>query len=266
MKAPLPYGIPPEFASDFSISQRGSRAPLYSLSGMGDVVSVPQPDQGPLTPDMAKIWPPQPILPDSVLPDALKRVKPGNRPFFSPNGNDQAMLQQAAIWTYVAQNGGPDQCCRIPELQTPVYNQDPRIVMPSGSQRYEKTFPLAAANISGGGPGFGGGDTVLGNFQVEIGWDGVINRVVFSCNDPSFTDFSGYVTWRLKIGQRYAKDLGNVQNSYGSYATAFLVPGSYIPLISGQTVQLIANIAANAPINNASKITAGVFGWFYSRR
>lgn len=211
-------------------------------------------------------WTPPSILPDSVLPPALKRVQTETDPLWFPNMYDQQILQQAAVWKYVAENGGLDVTSRITELGVPVYDQDPRLVMPTNAIRFEKVFPLAMTAVSGGSP-YNGTDTVLGVFNVDIGYDGIINRFVCSVEGDggTFHDFTGSVIWRVKIGVRFARDLGNVQNTRGDYHSAFPVPGSYIPLLSGQTVKLIANIPNLSPVNGGI-VTAGIFGWIYPRR
>ena len=113
---------------------------------------------------------------------------------------------------------------------------------------------------------FTGLDVVLGRFVVPIGYDGALNRVVFQFNGDGFQDFSGLIVWRVLVTLRYARNLGNVKNTFGDFATAFSVPGSdNIRLVSQQTITLLANIPAGSPVSGGP-VMAGCFGWYYPRR
>jgi hypothetical protein len=100
---------------------------------------------------------------------------------------------------------------------------------------------------------------------VPIGYDGVLNRFVCTFTGGAFDDFSGEIQWRVRVGVRYARNLGRITNTFGSFQNALLVPGYGIRLISGQTVTLIASIPNASPIT-AGQVAAGCFGWFYPRR
>jgi len=208
-------------------------------------------------------WTPNPILPDSILPPALQRHQQFYD-LFKKNKWDLEIEREAKLWKYVAEHGGIQTCCRIPELGAPIWSQPPWEVMPSQAPRIEFMKALPIGQVSGGGP-FTGVDTILGTYNVPSGYDGAINRFVCAFSGNGFFDFSGSIVWRLKVGQRYAKNLGAVQNTYGSFQTAFIVPGTAIRLISGQAVQLIANIPVGSPVNGG-QVQAGIFGWTYPRR
>lgn len=221
------------------------------MRGLGDHITLP-------------LSSPTPTLPDSILPGPLKRIQPLGRPLFSPNDNDQALLREAAAWKYVAENGGLDAATRMNEVGAKVYDQDPRLGMPQGGIVFQPVFAIDTALVSGGPP-YNGVDTVIGTFVVQIGYDGVINRFANSFTGTGFVDFSGNIIWKVKVGQRFARDLGNVVNQIGTYSASFAQPGSYIPLVSGVTVLLIANIPNGSPVLGG-KVTAGINGWTYPRR
>lgn len=212
-------------------------------------------------------WQRQPILPDHLLPPAIQRTNPLLKfATFFPNQWDRRLAQHANVWSYIALHGGLKKCCRLPELGAPIYDSPPWMVMPSQAEPFQEMFfqPVTAFQTGGA---FNGLDVVLGQFVVQNGYDGAINRVVFNFNGTGFQDGSGSIIWRIKVGNRYVRNLGNVQNTFGDFQTAFMVPGQdSIRLISQQTVTLIANVPVGSPIAGPGYISGGCFGWFYPRR
>lgn len=207
----------------------------------------------------------QPILPDSVLPVALKRDPPLlKKLLWSPTSHDLDILRQSAVWRWIYEHGGLESCCRIPELGTPQFVIPPHVQKPTNGLDFEKMFfqPLSAFQTAGV---FNGIDTVIGQWRVPNAWDGVIKKVVFGFTGDGHNEGSGDIVWRLKIGQRFANDFGNVVNSYGSLQTALLVQQQNIKLLSGQTVTLLGNIPATSTISGG-EIFAGNFGWIWPRR
>jgi hypothetical protein len=206
-------------------------------------------------------WGRAPILPDSMLPPSLQRGNPLLRHMsFRGNAYDGAIQKQAARWGYIRSHGGLKGCCRLQELGAPIYDDPPWMVMPSQGEKFEEMFALSTATF------VPGEDTVLGEFVVPNGYDGVLNRFVCSTTANGFLDFQGGIVWRVKVNNRYARNLGNVQNTYGSFSAAFNVPGfDNFRLVSQQTLQLIANIPVGSPVSDGV-IAAGAFGWFYPRR
>ena len=139
-------------------------------------------------------------------------------------------------------------------------------LMPSQGEKLEEMFSQPLTAFQDGVGNFTGLDVVLGQFVVPIGYDGALNRVVFQFNGDGFQDFSGSIVWRVLVNSRYARNLGNVKNTFGDFATAFSVPGSdNIRLVSQQTITLLANIPAGSPVSGGT-VMAGAFGWVYPRR
>jgi hypothetical protein len=227
-------------------------------SGLGDMIYLPPSGSGPRPLPYAR----QPILPDSVLPPALQRTNPLLRFVeYTPNKWDAKMLREAAAWRWIALNGGLKDCCRIPELRAPVYDTPPWQSMPSNGIQFNQMFSQQTINIPQDGSDF-----LLGSFQVPSGYDGAINRFVCNFSGNGFVDFSGSIAWRLMVGTRFARNFGNVLNTFGSFQTAFLVPGTdIIRLVSGQSVLLFCSIPNGSPIAGG-QVSAGAFGWFYPRR
>jgi hypothetical protein len=208
-----------------------------------------------------------PILPDSILPEPLQR---GSRilehaaGMFSPTHDDLAILSESAMWRWIAEHGGLKSCCRISEVGAPFYTVAPWIQKPLNGIDYKKLFfqPLTAFQTAGV---FNGTDTVIGQWRVDHAFDGVITKLVFGFTGVGFLQASAQIVWRLQYGQRYARDLGNVLNTYGDLQTALLVEADHIQLISDQTVTLYANIPAGSPVAGG-QVFGGTFGWMWPRR
>lgn len=213
-------------------------------------------------------WSRQSLMPDSILPPVLQRTNPLLRQIsYAANYWDQRIKKRASIWSWIAEHGGMTKCCRLPQLGAPIYDQPPWMTMPSQAEKLEQMFsqPISVFQDSGGA--FTGVDVVLGQFVVDNGYDGTINRFVTNFNGTGFQDFSGSIVWRLQVNNRFARNLGNVQNTFGDFKTAFVVPGAdNIRLVSQQTVTVLANIPVGSPVSGPGWVTAGVFGWMYPRR
>lgn len=183
-----------------------------------------------------------------------------------PNGYDAAIRNQASIWAYVRAHGGLKSCCRIPELGAPVWSEPPWMVQPSQGEKFEEMFSQPTSAFQSGGGDFTGVDVILGQFVVPNGYDGALNRVVCNFTGNGFQDFMGFISWRVQVNNRFARNLGNIQNTFGDFRTAFSVPGSdNIRLVSQQTITLLANIPPGSPVSDGV-VAAGAFGWFYPRR
>ena len=233
-----------------------------SMTPPGSVVSAPSGAQGPLL-----NWTPQPILPDSLLPPPLQRSNPLVSPAqWVPNKYDFEVIGRAKKWQWIAAHGGLKSCCRIPELGAPVYDDAPFEVMPDNSLPIDLMNGLPIASFQTAGI-FNGLDVLILSITVPSGYDGVINRFVASTTGVTgYSDFTGSIIWRLKYGIRYAKNLGNVANTFGSLTNALQIPRTNIcKVISGQTIEVFANVPVTSPISGGS-INAGIFGWFYPRR
>lgn len=264
-------GYPMEPGQAYSMPEAGGytypEGPDYPPAGMFGRAGQQTPVPGALRQGgrQSGIWQRDTIPPDNALPVALKRIPPASLVPWSPNKYDYQLLRDAAVWKYVASHGGLKSCCRIPELGTPIWDQPPWEVMPSQGIEYKEMNAQPTTAFQSGGA-FTGADTPILDFRVPIGYDGVLSRFVAETIDVTgWDEFSGNIIWRVKVGQRYAKNLGNVTNTYGSFQNAFVIPGYSIRLISGQTVTLYANVPAGSPIAGGS-IAAGAFGWFYPRR
>jgi hypothetical protein len=110
-------------------------------------------------------YPQTAILPDSLLPFALKRDQLALRPLlFTPNQFDADILNEAGFWQWSNQHGGLKTCCRIPELGAPIWSVPPFLAMPSNGLKFQQMFVKNTSAIP-----FDGADHLLGSFQVDSG-------------------------------------------------------------------------------------------------
>jgi hypothetical protein len=231
---------------------------------LGDIVTLPPSGSQPSVPTFYH----PAVVPDSMLPATLKRRSPylpaETARLFSPNAWDNVIWREAALWSWIRNHGGLKTCCRIPELGAPVYSIAPFDAMPSNGIPQRQIFNQPLSAFQSGGL-FTGTDVVVGSWQIPKGYDGAITHFLAFFTGDGFDDGLGNIVWRLMIGQRYAKNLGNVQFTFGSLDNALLVPGQSIRCISGQTVSLIANVPVSSPISGGN-VFAGTLGWTYPRR
>lgn len=210
-----------------------------------------------------------PLLKDADLPPELRRdsqILVAAQDLFVPTAGDLAILKESALWRWISENGGLKGCCGIADLSSPLHNAiDPLHQKPRYGIDFQKPFFQPLSAFQDGGGAFTGVDVVIGQWQMPIGYDGVIKKAVFGFDGDGFIQASGAITWRLQYGQRFVRDFGNVINTYGDLQTALLVQDNNIEVISGQTVTLIANIAVGAPVSSG-QVFAGTFGWIWPRR
>ena len=113
------------------------------------------------------------------------------------------------------------------------------------------------------------GDTVIMQFYVPVGYDGLILGYFHGYTLP-FADGSGDLVWRLSASGRYLRDFGAVPAQMGSFVSLAPVPGGLV-VHSGNLIQYIVtapNTTGSLPVPGpqAGQIFAGVHGWFYPRK
>ena len=265
---PVPAGAPTVLTSPSSLPGQ-----VVTMGPFGQQISLPPgsyPDglqvPAPIGGAPGGSWQPA-LIPDQMLPPVLRRNNPllqRQGVEWTPGYWDMDLVRESRWWTWIKNHGGLKSCCRVPELGSPIWDQPPWEVMPSNARKLEQGFALTAPD-NFPNP-YNGTDTLLGSFLVPEGWDGVITRFVPNFVGTGFTDFSGSILWRLKVANRFAPDLGNVNSTYGSLTAGFSVPGiNNIRLLSGQTVYCYASIPVGSPVT-AGTISAIVFGWYWPRR
>ena len=111
------------------------------------------------------------------------------------------------------------------------------------------------------------GDTPVITLHVPHGWDAILAGFYWRYNGLNFIEGSGDIFWRIRINQRFVKDLGNVGFTLGSPATPMPMTEGGQLLQTRQTVQILVNVPnISGTIQvGASRITAGLFGFFWPK-
>lgn len=167
-----------------------------------------------------------------------------------PNEMCLALMNESKAWeTY---------CAGMPPYDS---TKSPYANMPPGGRLIQEMDSLTLT-----GPFDGTNQTVL-TFRVPIGYDGVLNRAINVFTGTGFTEGSGDIVWRLKIGNAYARNFGAVRFSYGSMETPYTIPGLGFPIVSGQLVTYQVSVPVTSGIGGTSPVTiCALSGWLYSRK
>ena len=171
-----------------------------------------------------------------------------------PNIFNRLLDEEAQIWRWIIANGGLERIC---PAASALYRDPPWVKQPALGRRMNKigSIPL---------PANGSGDQLVLSFIVPQGWDGAIINTVNEFTGQNFVEGSGDITWRLRINQRWVKDLGNVQTTLGTTATPWTVNNGSIRIQAHQLIQWFVNIS-NTSVAINGRIISACFGWFYPR-
>lgn len=132
-----------------------------------------------------------------------------------------------------------------------------------------KTFnPMGSLPL----PSPAAGETIIFQFKVPIGYDGMIMGQYHGYSGPGFVQGSGDLVFRIRVanntnGPRYLKDCANMTVSIGSAKQIAQVFGG-LQLRSGNIVQYIVdapNTSGSLPLPGVGRILAGLHGYFYPR-
>jgi hypothetical protein len=181
-----------------------------------------------------------PLFPQ--IPAALARR-------FPPNPACRQLMSNSAAWDAY--------CAGMPEYDS---TKSPYANMPPGGREIQQIAALSLASIT---PGV---DTAVLTIQGPSGYDGNLTHFTNFFTGTGFVEGSGGIVWRVKIGNKYARNLGNIQFTYGSLTDPFVIPGTGIPVVSGQTVTYFVNVPVTSPVGGSNaQIICAIFGWWYPR-
>ena len=110
------------------------------------------------------------------------------------------------------------------------------------------------------------GDVVVASGRIPTGYDGIITGYYFFYSGSGFVQGSGDIVTRLRINQRYVKDLGNNFYLLGTPVEPLPMTEGQL-ILSGMEVQAIVNVPnLSGLINvNASTVFAGLIGFAWPR-
>lgn len=119
-------------------------------------------------------------------------------------------------------------------------------------------------------PAANGTETVVLQFQVPFGYDGIVLGVMNIFTGPGFVEGSGSLTWRIRVGQpslqgRPQLNYSNIINTMGSLSQPREVHGG-IQIISGQFLEYSVTHALLSPIVPAgTRIVCNIAGYYWPR-
>ena len=108
------------------------------------------------------------------------------------------------------------------------------------------------------------GDQVMIEYHVPTGFFGLLSGFFFQYSGIGFVQGSGDLIFRIRLNQRYLKDLSNVLFTLGN--TKFPIPMTQgQPLLSDQRVQAIVNVPNLSGLIQVGQSTcyAGLFGFLW---
>lgn len=170
----------------------------------------------------------------------------------SPNTADRLLFDEGVMFERIRRAGGLQKICCPAKY---VYDKPPYLVMPPEARQYQEinSIPLPAAN---------GTDTVVNTFKVPTGYDGVITSIAHYWTGAGFVEGSGDLIWRIKLQNRYARNLGNVDTTLGSLTSPCPLFRGGVRVYSQQQITYYVNHSLASGLAGG-RIVCAVFGWFY---
>lgn len=138
----------------------------------------------------------------------------------------------------------------------------PWVVPPDGFEAFD---------FGDGGEGFPGtiqlpnpgtGDTVVLQFHVPKGYDGVILRFSNNFTGPGFVNGSGTLVWKILRNMQAIKNYDHIINEMGTVNQPRVTSG--IRIYSGDLIQYVVNNVGTAA--QTAQIICFLGGYFYPRR
>jgi hypothetical protein len=175
-----------------------------------------------------------------------------------PNMWDRCLYQEAELWWAIQCCGGLAETCR--RVEGPRYEVPPWNVMPPQGRRFQYINTIAL-------PGNVGVDNVVINFQVPVGYDGIIKALVNRFLGVGFVEGSGDLAWRVRLSRRFAYDFGNILTSLGDLTSPCQMRSGGVQIFSHQTIQYLVNLGplAAAHLDPNGRILCAISGWFWPR-
>ena len=169
-----------------------------------------------------------------------------------PNRYSDLLYGHETLFRRIEEAGGLIKIC-CPSAYP--YDRPPYLIMPAQGRQYQEidSISLPPANST---------DTLVHQFTVPDGYDGVITSIVNFWTGTGFVEGSGDLTWRIMIGRAWARDLGEIETTLGSLASPCPLFRGGIRLKSNQLCRYYVNHRAGSSLSGG-RIVCGFFGWFY---
>jgi len=172
------------------------------------------------------------------------------------NAFNVAQYADCQLWDYIQRCGGVRRCCRVTGV---IYDLPPWDVMPSEGREFQRinSIDKPAADTA---------DNIVLQIEVPFNWDGVLTKAMNVFTGTGFTEGDASdLIWRVKINNRFARDLGNITTTYGSLASPFVIPGVGIRVVSGQVITYFVDVPFGSGATGG-QVICGLWGWFFPRK
>lgn len=182
-----------------------------------------------------------------------------NRIWTHPNEFNRCLEAEQELWERIIRRGGLEMVCQT--MRGKRYLKAPWVEMPPEGERLQKAGSILLPTVELT-------DTLVLDFTMPIGWDGVATNVMMTSTDPTFVEGSGDLVWRMKVGDRWIPDFSNVIFSLNDLRNPHALIGGYIRLLSLQRIQIFVSLGAGAlmRLSATSRINTAVVGWQYPKR
>jgi hypothetical protein len=107
-------------------------------------------------------------------------------------------------------------------------------------------------------------DTQIFQFDVPLGYDGIIYGVLCKYVGWGFTNGSGDLIWRFRMNRHWIKSLHEIPTELGDF-TAYAQLDEFVRVYSGQTIRAFGWLSPASGIVPApdKRMIAAVQGWYY---
>jgi len=169
-----------------------------------------------------------------------------------PNRWDRELENEKDLMRAIISAGGLHRLC-CPASRK--WDKPPYLVMPEDARQFQIIDSIAL-------PAPGAAESTVTEFTVPTGYEGVITSVVNYWTGAGFTDGSGDLIWRIKIGPIYARDFGEILTALGSLTSPCTLFRGGLRLRTFQRVQYRFQHSALSGLAGG-RIVCGFLGWFY---
>jgi hypothetical protein len=111
-------------------------------------------------------------------------------------------------------------------------------------------------------------DNLVLEFKVPTGYDGQLYGLTLAIVATGFADGSGDAIWRVKVGNAWARNMGNVLWQLGQVYQCLQL-SDHIQVLSDQTVQIFAavpNTTGGIDFLDPVRVICVAQGWYYPNR
>jgi hypothetical protein len=169
-----------------------------------------------------------------------------------PNQSSQALAGEGAFYQRIIQHGGLQKLCCASMYN---YDSPPYLRMPPEGRQFQQISSVTL-------PAATGVDIPVTTVNVPVGYDGVISSIANFWTGTTLVEGSGDIVWRIKVGNRWARDLGQITTTLGSLTSPCPVFRGGIRISSQQVVTYYVNVPTTSSLTGGNVVCA-LFGWFY---